>query len=414
MAKQQGLGVVAAARRVSDTQGKFQDVGGQFMTGYNKSLEAKKERENKNKETQSRVNNLMGQFKNDIDILKFKPEDQALVKNSITEWRNGYAEAANIAAGIKDKSSAAYQEQVDIMNNYKNRMVNLKSNLDNLSAFKGEYTQNIEAGTYSNAGANDMALAQGEVMLQYPIGSISDNGDLTWNDEAGGGEFGFQDYQMPFGKANGLASALGDIAGNIRTQSTPLDNVQKNEIDEKVDNLLKNPKALASLISDSDLPGFDFSNIDPEDPNARAQVKDLLVKSIYDLQGTGVKTKKGSGGTNENSADAARVYSRELASTLDTMLESGMRKTIQGQTFTPLDNPYGKFKDGLAKARKSAADANNKINLTIESLGLKNEKELAEFMDWYNGDISDEPVFESGGLYYTYDEMMKFLVDLKY
>jgi len=341
MAKQQGSGVVAAARRVSDTQGKFQDLGGKFSAGYNKSLEAKKERENKNKETQSRVNNLMGQFKNDIDILKFKPEDQTLVKNSITEWRNGYAEAANIAAKIKDKSSSAYQEQVDIMNNYKNRMVNLKSNIDNLSAFKGEYTENINAGTYSNAGANDMALAQGEVMLQYPIGSISDNGDLMWNDEAGGGEFGFQDYQMPFGKANGLASALGDIAGNIRTQSTPLDNVQKNEIDEKVDNLLADPKALASLISDSDLPGFDFSNIDPEDPNAKVQVRDLLVKSIYDLQGTGVKSGKNSNNSNNsNSAGEASGMSRDEKNVrkLDALFDfPGVPKVISGikVTFQP-------------------------------------------------------------------------------
>ena len=34
MAKQQGSGVVAAARRVSDVQGAFQDRGGQFMSGY--------------------------------------------------------------------------------------------------------------------------------------------------------------------------------------------------------------------------------------------------------------------------------------------------------------------------------------------------------------------------------------------
>ena len=332
MAKQQRSGVVAAARRVSDTQGKFQDLGGKFMAGYNKSLEAKKERENKNKEIQGRVNNLMGQFKNDIDILKFKPEDQALVKNSITEWRNGYAEAANIAATIKDKSSAAYQEHVDIMNNYKNRMVNLKSNLDNLAAFKGEYTENIKAKTYSNAGANDMALAQGEVMLQYPIGSISDNGDLMWNDEAGGGEFGFQDYQMPFGKANGLASALGNIAGNIRTQSTPLDNVQKNEIDERVNNLLADPKALASLISDSDLPGFDFSNIDPEDPNARAQVRDLLVKSIYDLRGTGVKTNKDSGSRSAAMQEAAASWDNATSAWSSNNMFS--LKTANGEKLT--------------------------------------------------------------------------------
>lgn len=287
MAKQQGSGVVAAARRVSDTQGAFQDRGKQFFTGYDKALEAKKEKEAKNKETQGRVNNLMGQFKNDIDVLKFKPEDQTLVKNTITGWRQEYADAANAAAQIQDKSSAEYQEYMDIMNGIKNKMTNLKSNLDNLAAFKGEYAENIKAGHYSNAGANDMSLAQGEVMLQYPIGSISPNGDLMWDDE-GTGAFGFQDYQMPFEKATGLATALGKIADPIRMQKTPLDDLQKREIKEKVDALVRDPKALASLISDSDLPGFDFSNIDPEDPNAKEKVADLLVRSIEGLRGKGV------------------------------------------------------------------------------------------------------------------------------
>ena len=230
----------------------------------------------------------MGQFKNDIDVLKFKPEDQTLVKNTITGWRQEYADAANAAAQIQDKSSPEYQEYMDIMNGVKNKMTNLKSNLDNLAAFKGEYAENVKAGHYSNAGANDMSLAQGEVMLQYPIGSISANGDLMWNDEAGGGEFGFQDYQMPFEKATGLATALGKIADPIRMQKTPLDDLQRREIKEKVDALVRDPKALASLVSDSDLPGFDFSNIDPEDPNAKEQVADLLVKSIEGLRGKGV------------------------------------------------------------------------------------------------------------------------------
>lgn len=305
MAKQQGSGVVAAARRVSDVQGAFQDRGGQFMSGYQKSLEAKKEKEAKNKETQSRVNNLMGQFKNDIDVLKFKPEDQTLVKNTITGWRQEYADAANAAAQIQDKSSAEYQKYMDIMNGVKNKMTNLKSNLDNLAAFKGEYAENIKAGHYSNAGANDMSLAQGEVMLQYPIGSISANGDLMWDDE-GTGAFGFQDYQMPFEKATGLAAALGNIADPIRMQKTPLDDLQRREIKEKVDALVRDPKALASLVSDSDLPGFDFSNIDPEDPNAKEQVSDLLVKSIEGLRGKGVVSdKSGDQRTTSQKDDAA-------------------------------------------------------------------------------------------------------------
>ena len=289
MAKQRniGSGVVAAAREVSAVQGRFQDVGGQFMTGYNKALESKRKKEAENKATQDRVNSYMDGFNNDIDLIKFKPEEQTLVKNKIASWRNEYADFANRAAAIKDKSSAEYQELIDNMNGIQNRMVNLKNNLDQLAAFKTEYSANIKARTYSNAGANDMSLAQGEIMLQYPIGSIGDDGNLMWSDE-GTGDFNFQDYQMPFEKATGLATALGKIANPIRMQKTPLDNLQKEEIKEQVDNLTRNPKALASLISDSDLPAFDFSNIDPDDPNAREKVVDLLVNSIYDLRGKGL------------------------------------------------------------------------------------------------------------------------------
>lgn len=412
MAKQRniGSGVVAAARGVSAVQGRFQDVGGQFMTGFDKALESKRKKEAENKATQDRVNSYMDGFNNDIDLIKFKPEEQTLVKNKIASWRNEYADFANRAAAIKDKSSAEYQELIDNMNGIQNRMVNLKNNLDQLAAFKTEYSANIKARTYSNAGANDMSLAQGEIMLQYPIGSIGDDGNLMWSDE-GTGDFNFQDYQMPFEKATGLATALGKIANPIRMQKTPLDNLQKKEIREQVDNLTRNPKALASLISDSDLPGFDFSNIDPDDPNAREKVVDLLVNSIYDLRGKGL-TPSG----NNNNSNEKDLYAERLARVLDTMLESGIKKTISGMTFTPVKNPYFKFKEALADARKNAKNKNinEKDILTPNNLKLDQE-EFKNFMKWYNGELSDQPIFEtSDGLTYTYDEMMEFLVDLKF
>lgn len=343
MAKQQGYGVVSAAARVSNVQGSFQDRGEQFMTGYNKSLQKKKEQEQKNKETQSRVNSLMGGFKNDIDVLKFKPEDQTLVKNTIVGWRNQYAEAANIAAKIQDKSSAQYQEQMDIMNGIENRMSNLKNNLDQLAAFKGEYADNIKAGTYSNAGLNSAPLMQGEVMLNNAIGGINDNGDLTWSSKETG-DFNFQDYEMPFEKAVGLATALGRIADPIRRQKTPLDNLQRKEIREKVESLASNPKALASLISDSDIAAFDFSNIDPEDPNAREEVVDLLVQSIYNLRGSGLAptdTATATGGS------AKKDRTPEYVEKLDAIFEMpGVPKTIGGVRVyydpdVPMTDPEG-------------------------------------------------------------------------
>lgn len=404
MAKQRGgeSGVVAANRRLSDIQGAFQDRGGQFMTGYQKSLEAKKQREARNKETQNRVNGLMDQFKNDIDVFKFKPEDQTLVKNTIAGWRQEYADAAGSAAKIQDKTSAEYQQYVDVMNDVKNRMTNLKGNLDNLSAFKGEYKENIDGHHYSNAGANTVPLEHGEVMFTGAIGSISTSGDLMFTD-ADGAEFSFQDYEMPFEKATGLASALGAIANPLRSQKAPIDNLQKEEIKEKIDALISDPKALASLVSDSDLPAFDFSNIDPDDPNAKQQVANLLYNSIIGLRGSGLtpatNTKPGS----------SKIADSDLATKLDKMLQAGIPATISGVKFTPIKEPYGDFKEKLANLREEVGVG--KVNLTAENLDMS-EEDFDLFMDWYNGDVSDEPIFQAsiGGelVDFTYSELMDF------
>ena len=285
MAKQRGSGVVAAAARVSDTQGKFQDVGGQFMTGYNKSLEAKKAKEAESEAAQGRVNALMDGFTNDVDVLKFKPEDQKVVKDKITVWRNEYANAANAAARIKDKSSSEYQQYVDIMNGVQSKMVSLKGNIDNLAAFKGEYTDNIKAGTYSISGQNAMALAQGETMVTSPIGSITDSGDLEW--AAGTGSvrdgFSFEDYSMPFGKANDVAGALGTMADAQQNRTMAMTELGKEGLRNKVGKLFDNPDALASFIADNEMEDFDFRSIDPENPNAKDEVVDIITESLFDI-----------------------------------------------------------------------------------------------------------------------------------
>ena len=182
MAKQQGSGIVATARRVSDTRGRFQNLGSTFVNAagevYNKGLENKKKKEKENKAIQERANKLMDGFTNDIDVLKFKPEDQTLVKNKVVGWRNEYADAANAASKLENKTGAEYQSYMDTMNDIKARMSNLSNNINNLAATKGEYSKNILAKHYSSAGSNDMALHQGLVMTEFPIGSIDDTGNL--------------------------------------------------------------------------------------------------------------------------------------------------------------------------------------------------------------------------------------------
>ena len=310
MARQVGSGVVAAAKSVSDIQGRFQDVGGQFMTGYNKSLETKKAKEAESEATLARVNKLMDGFTNDIDIIKFKPEDQTVVKNKITQWRNEYATAANAAAKIKDKSSSEYQQYIDTMNGVQSKMVNLKNNIDGLAAFKGEYADNVKAGAYSIAGQNAMSLAQGETMVTSPIGSITDNGDLQWNAGVGSVRegFSFQDYSKPFAKANNVALELDKIATPLTTMKTPLTKFDKDYINERVNNLVGNdPNVLASIIADGELKSFNFTDIDPDDPNARDIVVNRLVQAMYDARGSRVQ-QPAAGKIEDNRTSAQKDY----------------------------------------------------------------------------------------------------------
>ena len=323
--------LIKAAGRVSKAESQFIDRT-ELIDPAIKAMQLRKATvEANNKAIQSRANSLMSGFKNNIDLTKLKPEDGGLVKNKVMEIQQIFAEAANIAAGIEDKTSPEYQAQVDIMNGASSTLRNLKSNLDNLESFKGDYLANIEAGNFSNAGMNDMALAQGLVMTEFPISSISDNGNLNWdpkgaNYDIGGEPFNFQDYKKPFAKANGTAIQLGKIADAVSRTPNTLTDFDKENVITQVEQAVENPQVLASLISGEDLKQFDFSNIDPDDPNAKDQVVDLITKSIFALQGRSIKSKR------TTSSKRTLDYDKNKAVRL---LESGSEMPIQTGNYNP-------------------------------------------------------------------------------
>ena len=341
MAKQRGSGIVEAARGVSNVQGKFQNLGDKFFTGYGKSLEAKKKREEDNKAIQGRANKLMDGFTNDIDVLKFKPEDQTLVKNKVVGWRNEYADAANAASKLENKTGAEYQSYMDTMNDIKGRMSNLSNNINNLAATKGEYGKNIQAGHYSSAGNNDMALHQGLVMTEFPIGSIDDTGNLMWSDESAG-DFNMQDYQLPFEKANGVATKLDKIASPLVNQKGPLTEFEKERITEQVEDLVgSNPNVLQSFIADGDLKQFNFNDIDPEDPDARDIVVSRLTQAMFDAKGSGVVSTPKSVTGDKPSVSAQKLLT--ATNNLDKYVTAGVG------AFRILDRDFIKTGDGYVE-----------------------------------------------------------------
>jgi len=322
MAKQQGSGVVEAARRVSDTQGRFQDVGSQFMTGYNKSLEAKKVREAKAKEGVAKANALMDGFKDDIDYMSFTPEEGKLVKDQVVTWRNAYADLANKASKIEDKTSSEYQSLMDEMTGFKNRLVSLKNNIDGRQQLKADFKTDLN--DYSTAGFNDEAIAKATVMAAMPFSGVNDRGELMWSDE-GLGEFSSTGFKMPASNKPAKQAAA-NIFNEVERQSNargPLTPALKESLRNKLDNSIGSKENLLSFIADNQFEIFNFNDLDPESDinELRETVLDRLMNGLESTRGSALakptSSKSGNGTPGETGTTKLNRRQQNTASLLE-------------------------------------------------------------------------------------------------
>jgi len=300
MAKQQGSGVVAAARRVSDVQGRFQDIGDQFMTGYDKAMESKAKMEARNEELQAKTNAYIDQFEGDVDLADFSDEDKSLVKSQVISYRNEYIEGANGAAKIKDKASPEYQIYIDKMNAAQNKMERLRDNLEGVANLKIEYANNFKAGgVYSNSQKNSENLLRANAILESNISGIGDDGSLNFKGYSipmpGGSSmaidnfsYNTKNFKKPFGVATDEANAILGLATREENAKGQVTENQEKIIRSSVSNILSNNEVLYSILSNSELQLIPLNSIDPDDPNAREQAVDMLTQAIKDSRGAGL------------------------------------------------------------------------------------------------------------------------------
>ena len=301
MAKQQGSGVVAAALKVSESQGQFQDRVGQFMTGYDKAMETKNKMEAKNQELQAKTNAYVDQFNGDVDLADFSDEEKAVVKEQVIANRNEFVEGANGAAKIKDKTSPEYQMYMDKMNAAMSKMEKLRGNLEGVANLKMEYANGFDQGIYSNSQKNTENLLRANAILEGNISSIGDDGSLNFkgytipNMTGAGDDFTVEDFsyntksfKKPFVVANDEAQAILGMAEEQETLKGEATENQVKIIKSKLDAALSNPDVLYSIISNSQLQLIPLDSIDPDDPNAKQQAIDMLTRGILDARGAGL------------------------------------------------------------------------------------------------------------------------------
>ncbi len=298
MAKQRGSGVVAAALRVSESQGQFQDRVGQFMTGYDKAMETKNKMEAKNQELQAKTNAYLDQFDGDVDLAGFSDEDKAVVKDQVITNRNEFIEGANGAAKIKDKTSPEYQMYMDKMNAAMSKMEKLRANLEGIANLKMEYANGFDQGIYSNSQKNSENLLRANAILEGSISSIGDDGSLNFkgytipNMTGAGDDFTVKDFsyntksfKKPFVVAIDEAQAILDMAKAQETLKGEATETTVKIIKSKLNTALSNPDVLYSILSNSELQLIPLDSIDPDDPNAKQQAIDMLTQGVLDSRG---------------------------------------------------------------------------------------------------------------------------------
>lgn len=356
--------IVEANKRLSDIQGAFQDRGEQFFKGYNKALETKKKREEANKATQQRISDLMRGFKNDIDLVGYSPEEQALVTNTVIGWRSEYANLASEAAKIQDKTSAEALAIKDKMRGIEQRMVSLKNNLDNYAAWKMDYKANHDAGFYSNAGSNDIALAQSETMLAYPISGITEDGDLNWSQNEDLGTVSFKNYKEPFAKAQDKIGEIAALAKPYRNQKTALTEGQKAEVSLKIDAILNDKNTLDSILSDSDMPAISTEDLDPENPESKNILKQRILNYVYNETGSLVSTDKNDKGGGNKGPRTTAIIRPEIQGSYKEMQD--LEKEIMTTPITPGVTEAPEFTGGAKTWSIGPKDNPSKIRIKLD------------------------------------------------
>lgn len=305
MAKQRniGSGVVAAAREVSAIQGKFQDVGSQFMTGFNISLESKRKKEAENKAIQDRTNNYISQFDSYVDLVDYSDSEKSLVKNTVVGYRNEFANAANELAKISDMSSPRAMELQDTMNGVRSKMERLRGNLEGLAKLKVEYVENFDKHKYSQSSKNTDNILKANAIVEGQFTNINEDGSLGFdgysvpvtqtdgsfkNIQSDAFTYSTKSFKRPFEVAKAEAKSIINLADNQAVAKGPmLDHVKKN-IELQVGEILSSDDVLYSILSNSELQLIPLDSIDPDDPNAREKAIQMVTQAIVDTRGTGL------------------------------------------------------------------------------------------------------------------------------
>lgn len=307
MAKQNinpGQSVVDSAATLSAVQNNFMGGGKTFSDAFQNSLKFKKEREAFVKKSRDRANALIAGFDSYVDVAKFKGSEQTIVRKTAMEMRDQFANLANQASKIRDKTSPEYGDLVDQMEAIKYKMQRMKNSLESYAKYKIKFQEDNKAKLFSSAGENQTAMWQATQMIDSGFSLINDDGTLHFDggeeylDDGGYAEYsGFdydpENYRGPFYENKEAAKWLNSMAIREANAKGTMGETTKEVLREEIVNYLMQENVLASLVATGDVGIFKFNDIvatvDGKISNeAIDEVADRIMNGLEEVRGQDV------------------------------------------------------------------------------------------------------------------------------
>ena len=308
-----GSDVVSSAAAVSAVQGRFIGGGKKFADSFGAALKYKKTMETRAAKNRDAANALMQGFDSYVDVAEFNANEQKAVKAAAMEYRNQFADLANQAARIQDKTSAEYALITDKMQDIKNSMQTLRGNLESYAKYKIQFAEELDA--YSKAGENDKAIYQGKTMIANGFSSINADGSLHFDatsetidtgetravpagfDEFGpvgeklepimetveyeGFDYSSKSYTPPFKPADEAFTAIKNQIGISRQSKGEIDQAQRDMLQNEIRKIISKPNVFASLVASQDFQGIiNFDDLIATNPDGTLNQEDLEEASL--------------------------------------------------------------------------------------------------------------------------------------
>ena len=248
---------------------------------------------------QDKVNEYMGDLKTDIDFTTLEPSMEKEVRRALLEGKNEYSTLASELARLGDASDPRYQEIVDRMEGIRQEYSTMAAEITAYNQDKITTAQQIQNQEYSK-GTDQLGRVSSVYGLDGTKPSVSiSGGHLNFN--VNGETISYAKMKKLPGVATQVADSILGVQVDLSKRGTPMTPEEKRRYARTIDDSLRNPDTLASILSDypEELPFTDLreklfelrasGNLDSAAlDEIRTEVKNRLLNGYEEASARGV------------------------------------------------------------------------------------------------------------------------------